>query len=180
MPTGYQIGDPRACYFLTLQVVDWVDVFSRKRYRDIVIESLKYCRQHKGLKLYGYVVMTNHVHFLCACPDGNLSSTLGDMKKFTSRLIRESIQNEPESRRDWMLALFARAARSQARSDQFQVWTHENHAIECFTTDFSHSKLDYIHLNPVRAGFVEKAEDWLYSSARNFTSLAALMDIDYM
>ena len=59
MSQGYQIGDPRECHFLTLQVVDWLDVFTRKSYRDIFIESLKYYRANKGLYVYAYVVMSN-------------------------------------------------------------------------------------------------------------------------
>lgn len=50
MPTGYQIKDQQAAYFVTVQVVHWADIFSRKIYRDIVIESLDYCGKHKGLE----------------------------------------------------------------------------------------------------------------------------------
>lgn len=64
MSTGYQLYDQHAVYFVTFTIVDWVDLFSRKIYRDIVMESLAYCCREKGLEVYGYVIMTNHVHLL--------------------------------------------------------------------------------------------------------------------
>src|SRR5690349_7335320 len=101
MSTGYQIYDQHRTYFITCTVVDWVDVFSRRTYRDMVIDSLQYCVKEKGLLLYGYVIMTNHVHMLARSNTGKLSDTLRDFKKFTSYSILKEIQNEPESRREW-------------------------------------------------------------------------------
>ena len=178
MPQGYQIGDPRECHFLTLQVVDWVDVFTRERYRKVLVESLAYCRQAKGLHVYGYVMMSNHVHLLLHTPEGNLSDVLRDFKAFTSKRILNLIETGPESRREWMMTRFAFAARNNQRASDRQFWTHENHAMECTTEPFFFSKLDYIHQNPVRAGLVEAPEHYLYSSARNYHGLSALLDID--
>jgi REP element-mobilizing transposase RayT len=71
MPTGYQIKEQDQLYFITLQVVDWVDVFTRQVYRDIVIENLKYCQEHKGLVIYAYVIMSNHIHLLVQSSNGS-------------------------------------------------------------------------------------------------------------
>jgi REP element-mobilizing transposase RayT len=78
MSTGYQIYDQRATYFITCTIVDWVDVFTRNIYRDIVIDSLKFCIEQKGLRVYGYVIMTNHVHMIVASSTGKLSDTIRD------------------------------------------------------------------------------------------------------
>jgi hypothetical protein len=51
-------------YFLTFQVVGWADVFSRKVYRDFILENLTYSRNEKGLYLYGFVIMSNHIHLV--------------------------------------------------------------------------------------------------------------------
>jgi REP element-mobilizing transposase RayT len=64
MPTGYQIKDQHALLYVTLQVVYWVDIFTRKTYRDIAIESLQYCQQEKGLEIYAFVIMSNHIHLV--------------------------------------------------------------------------------------------------------------------
>ncbi|MBS1586616.1 MAG: transposase [Bacteroidetes bacterium] len=167
MSTGYQIEDQYGTYFLTFTIVDWVDVFSRKNYRDIVVDALDYCIKNKQLKLYGYVVMTNHVHLIARSERGALSDTVRDLKKYTARKILEAIQNEPESRREWLLHRFAWNADQNKRSSDHQVWTHENHAIHIYSEDFFRQKLNYIHQNPVRAGWVEGENDYVYSSAKS-------------
>ncbi len=87
MSTGYQIKDQESAYYLTLQIVHWVDIFSRKIYRDIVIDSLKYCKKEKGLEIYAYVIMSNHIHLLARGGKGNLSGILRDFKRHTSKRI---------------------------------------------------------------------------------------------
>ena len=180
MPQGYQIYDQSGLYYLTLQVIDWVDVFTRKTYRDIVLESLQYCQKEKGLHLYGYVIMSNHLHLLVMAEHSNLSDVIRDFIKFTASRILQTIENEPESRREWMLKRFEFAAKSHVRNSKYQFWTHENHAIECHTPFFTRQKLNYIHDNPVRAGWVEKPEDWMYSSARNYSGLVGLIEVDFL
>ncbi len=59
---GYKIRDQATPHFLTFNIMGWIDIFSRKRYKDIIIESFKYCKQNKGLQIAAYVIMTNHVH----------------------------------------------------------------------------------------------------------------------
>jgi len=79
MPTGYQIDNQSGLYYLTLQVIDWVDIFTRKNYRDIVLSSFEYCSEHKGLNLWAYVIMSNHVHLIVSTMDSNLSDVLRKM-----------------------------------------------------------------------------------------------------
>jgi REP element-mobilizing transposase RayT len=165
MSTGYQIYDQNGVYFLTFTIVDWVDIFSRKIYKDILINSLQYCIKHKGFMVYCYVIMSNHIHIIMRSNDCKLSDAIRDFKKYTSAKIIEAIQNGPESRRAWLLHRFKWAADHHSRNTTYQVWTHENHAIEIFTNNFFISKANYIHLNPVRAGYVKKEEDYVYSSA---------------
>jgi REP element-mobilizing transposase RayT len=169
MPTGYQILKQESAHFLTFQVVNWVDLFSRKRYRDILVGSLNYCISKKGLIVYSYVIMSNHVHLLIQAEDGSLSALVRDIKKYSSGRILSSIQNDSESRKDWLLKLFSEAAGKHVRNEHFQVWTHENHAEEIYSNKFTWQKVNYIHENPVRAGIVRNAEDYLYSSAVNYS-----------
>ncbi len=178
MPTGYQIVEQSKIHYLTFQIVYWIDVFSRKAYRDLFLESLAYCRQHKSLEVYGYVVMTNHIHLLVRSAAGDLSGTIRDLKKFTSKAIVEALSDDHESRREWILRLLAHAAQRQNKEGKYQLWTHENHAELVYSNNFIEQKLEYIHQNPVRAGFVQKAEDYLYSSARNYAELDAMIEID--
>ena len=178
MPTGYQIKDQDKAHYVTLQIVAWVDIFTRKIYRDIIIDALNYCNRHKQLKIYGYVIMSNHVHLLVRSNNENLSGTLRDFKSFTSKEILKAIEVGPESRDKWMLAIFKNAAIKHKRNSDYQVWTHENHAVEIFSSKFVEQKLDYIHNNPVRAGIVIEPEHYLYSSARDYSGEDGLVDVD--
>ncbi len=179
MSQGYQIINQSAIHYLTFQVVDWVDVFSRQIYRDIVLDSFRYSQKEKGLWLYSYVIMSNHVHLIAASKEGQLSNLVRDIKKFTAAKILKAIETEPESRREWMLKRFEFAARSKSNMTSSQFWTHENHAVEIFSDKFFFQKADYIHQNPVRAGIVAKAPDYLYSSASNFLDRSGLIDVEY-
>ena len=180
MPTGYQIKDQDALYYLTLQVVQWADIFTRQVYRDIIIDSLKYCREQKELELFAYVIMSNHVHKIVRSKNGSLSNTIRDFKRHTSKKILECIKDQSESRRDWLLMIFRYAAKKHKRNNEFQFWTHENHAIELDNNVMIDQCIDYIHMNPVKAGIgiVANPEDYLYSSARNYAEMDNLMEID--
>jgi REP element-mobilizing transposase RayT len=177
MSEGFKIHKQEAAYFLTLQVVYWIDLFSRKRYRDIMIDSLNYCCMKKGLTLYSYVIMTNHIHMIVSADNMNLSAVIRDMKSFTCKQLIASIFNDTESRREWMIKLFRHAASRHKRNTTYQIWTHENHAEECYSPTFTWTRINYIHENPVHAGIVKSAEDYIYSSASDYTGIKGLVPI---
>lgn len=164
-------------HYHTLQVYDWIDIFTRQCYRDIVVESIIYCQKNKGLQVFGYVIMSNHVHLICNSPDGNLSATIRDLKKFTSRKIIESIGNGNENRRKWLLDRFKFHGVKNSRNENYQVWTHENHAVILYSNTFIGEKLNYLHNNPVRSGIVEKPEEYIYSSAKNYADMSGLIEV---
>jgi putative transposase len=89
---GYIILDQQAIYYMTFTVVGWIDVFSRQSYRDIVIDSFKYCQKHKGLHLHAYVIMSNHIHLVVSVDEGHMiSDFVRDCKKFTAKQILDDI-----------------------------------------------------------------------------------------
>jgi len=178
MKEGYIIRDQEKAHFLTLTVVDWIDVFTKQSYRDSIIDSFKFCIKNKEMILYGYVIMSNHIHMIVQSNIGKLSDLIRDFKKFTSQKILEKIQNETESRREWLLERFRLATKTHSRNKKYQFWQYGNHAIEIYTDKFMWSKLDYIHLNPVRAGIVAKASDYIYSSAGNYVNNKGLLKIE--
>ncbi|HRG69460.1 MAG TPA: hypothetical protein PLS73_11455 [Saprospiraceae bacterium] len=180
MSTGYKIDNQDGFYFLTFQVINWVDIFTRKIYCDILIESFNHCRKNKGLQIWAYVIMSNHVHAILSARENNLSDIKRDFKRHTATQILRQIKSVSESRRKWMLHLFKTAAEKHQRNSEFQFWTHENHAIYLETMPFLMQKMAYIHENPIRAGWVEKAEDWLYSSQRNYLSMESALEIDLL
>ena len=170
MGEAYHIKDPFAKYFLTFQIVNWIDIFTRKTYRDIVVQSFNYCIKEKRLVIYAWVIMSNHIHCIVSSTPGQLSNTIRDLKTFTAKQIIKSIQENGESRKEWMLIQFKQSGLE--KSQQYQLWTHENHAIEInpYQPMFMKSKINYIHQNPVRAGIVSKPEEYTYSSANQYNT----------
>ena len=125
-------------YYLTLTVVDWVDVFTRPAYRHIIVDALKHCQQHKGLELYAWCLMSNNLHLIAAAKDNyHLSNILRDFKKHTSRTIVEAIlKHENESRRKWMLHRFAFAGAVDPKITNFKFWQDGNEAKEITSNNF--------------------------------------------
>ena len=177
--TSYRIGNQTALHYLTIATVNWIDVFTGKKYRDVLIESLAYCRKEKGLELYGYVIMSNHVHLIARAKEGfELSNILRDFKKHTAKQIIKLIQTEPESRREWLLQVMQEHGKDNSKNKTYQLWRNDNHPIALHSNEVIQQKLNYIHQNPVEAGIVEKQEDYLYSSARNYSELTSVLEID--
>jgi REP element-mobilizing transposase RayT len=166
---GYKIIDQGGIYYVSFGVVEWVDVFTRKDYKDIVIESLQYCQQEKGLVIYSWCIMSNHAHLIISVKEKNVSDVLGDFKKHTSKQIIKAIKEHPgESRREWVLKIFKEAGEKNSRNSNYQFWQQDNQPKVIYTPTFAAQKLEYIHNNRVDAGIVEKAEEYIYSSARNY------------
>ena len=158
MAETYRIYDPGGVYFVTFTVHQWVDVFTRPLYVELLLENLRYCQQNKGLQIYSWVVMSNHCHFILSVNTGNLADLIRDFKKHTAKVLVKAIENnDKESRREWLPLILKKDGR-------IWFWEAGYHGEEIRTKPFFDSKMRYIHLNPVRAGLVEKEEEYLWSS----------------
>ena len=174
----YYISNQHNTYFITCTIVKWIDLFTRPVYKEIVVNSLNYCVKQKGLRLNGWVLMTNHLHFIGRCEEPKkMSDFLRDFKKFTSKELADAIMLYPESRREWLLDKFSFEARRTRRAENYKIWKDDNHAIEMVDISFL-QKLNYIHDNPVRSGIVENPEDYLYSSARDYAGFKGLVELE--
>lgn len=144
----------------------------------IIIDSLKHCIEHKGLILNGWVIMTNHIHFIGRCEEPHkISDFLRDFKKFTSKKIATTIKEIPESRRDWLLDKFNFEARKTLRAENYKIWQDDNHPVNLQEID-ALKKLYYIHNNPVKAEIVEFPEHYIYSSAKDYAGFQGLLKIE--
>jgi REP element-mobilizing transposase RayT len=181
MSRKYKFGDSDKLYFISFAVVNWIDVFVRKEYKDILIEGWKYCQQHKGLEIYGWIIMPSHVHMIISSKENKLEDIVRDMKSHTSTKMKKEIKNYVgESRREWMLQMMEKAGKENGNNNDWQFWQQHNKPIQIMNIEMFHETLDYIHNNPVEAGFVEKTEDWLYSSARNFYGKKGLIELSFI
>jgi putative transposase len=174
------ILEQRGCCYLTLNVVDWVDIFIRPVYKQVIVESLNYFIEKKGITVFAWCLMTNHLHLMVQADQGyGLSSIINDLKKFTSRLILEDIDVEPDSRRKWMLEKFQQSSESLKLMEKFQVWQTCTNPVYIDLNDSSQvkSQLDHIHCNPVRDRIVMLPEDYLYSSAGDYSGIKGLVNV---
>ncbi|RKR85448.1 REP element-mobilizing transposase RayT [Mucilaginibacter gracilis] len=154
-------------YFLTITVVDWVDVFTRKELAAVIVDALNYCIEHKGLQVYAWCLMPSHLHLIASTNNDEilLSDVMRDFKKFTSKEVVKTIQLIPESRREWLLNKFEFAGRYNPKIKNYKFWQDGLHPIEVTSNKFTDQKLNYIHQNPVEAGIVYSAKDYILSSA---------------
>ena len=125
----YRIFDNDRPYFITITVVDWIDVFLRKNHKLALLESLQYCQKNKGLEIFAWCLMPSHIHLIVRATDGfQLSDIIRDFKRHTSKVIIDQIKEEPESRREWMLASFKKAAMESVKTMEYK--RHYGHCSE--------------------------------------------------
>lgn len=167
---GYKIVNQNHIHFITPTIVGWLDVFTRKIYKDVIVDSLNYCVEHKGLSVHAYVIMSNHLHLVVSAKEGfGLSEIIRDFKSHTARqMIKELVENATESRREWMLRLLKYYAKYNSNNKKYQLWKRDNHPVELVSNLWIGRKIAYTHQNPVRAGIVSSAEDYVYSSAKDY------------
>lgn len=171
MSSKYKVSDSSIPHFVTFSVVGWVDVFSREQYKEIMVESLRYCMEHKGLTLHAWVIMTNHVHLIISSKTAKLEELVRDIKKFTSKQIVAAIRENPEeSRKEWMLNLFRFTGANNKKNKEFQFWKQDYHPVELTTNEMMNQRLSYLHENPVRSGLVWEAWHYKYSSAIDYNT----------
>lgn len=182
MSSKYKFGDPAAPHFVTFSTIQWVDALSRPQYKDIIIDSLKYCQGNKGLIIHAYVVMSNHIHLILSVEgENNLSDIMRDFKTYTSKTLLATIEsNTQESRRSWMMWLFKAAGQRNANNKYYQFWQQDNRPKELSSNAMMEQKLDYIHENPVNEGLVYEPEGYVYSSAIDYSGGKGLLDVELL
>ncbi|RKR82991.1 REP element-mobilizing transposase RayT [Mucilaginibacter gracilis] len=181
MSRNYKFHTQEKPHFITFSVVKWIDAFTRIQYREILLDSIKYCQQNKGLEVYAWVVMSNHVHMIIGTQNLPMQGIIRDLKKHTSKSIVKVIrENEQESRRDWLIWMFEREGKRNPNNEVHQFWQQDNHPIELYSNEVMQQKLDYIHNNPVKAGWVDEPQHYLYSSARDYGGGKGLLDVILM
>lgn len=178
MSRNYKFHNPEGLYFVSFAVVEWLDVFTRNIYKDILLDSLRFCQNEKGMEIAAWCIMTNHVHLVFRSVNGvRPELLLGDFKRYTSRkVVKAIIENPKESRKEYLLSVFKKAAERSSNVRHNQFWRHDNKPIELWSNKVIQEKINYIHQNPVVEGLVYKAEDYVYSSAADYAGVKGLLD----
>ncbi|WP_440810939.1 REP-associated tyrosine transposase [Pseudomonas syringae] len=168
----YTITEPEKPHFLTCTVVEWLPLFTRPALVDILLNAWRYQQAHQGLQLFGYVVMENHLHFVAQAPA--LDKCVSSFKSFTARQIVETLE---KSKAESTLQRLRFVKRIHKTDRVYQVWQEGTHAELVWNEKVMRQKLDYIHHNPVKRGYVDVGEHWRYSSARDYEGQRGLIDI---
>ena len=178
MTCNYKFHNAEGAYFVSFAVVEWIDVFTRNEYKDILLESLTFSQQNKGLEVYAWCIMTNHLHLVFkSVEEHKPENPLGDFKRFTSKKnVQVIIDNPAESRKEWLLEQFKKAADQSSNVKNYQFWRHDNKPIELWSNKVIAEKINYIHNNPVEKGLVFRPEDYVYSSSRDYSGEKGLLN----
>ena len=173
MRSKYKIYDNDNIYFLTSTIVEFIPVFVDSTICNIIIESLSFYRKNKNMRIYAYVIMDNHFHLIAQ--SGSLSNDMRNIKRYTARKIINYFEMKEKR---WVLNQFSYWKKHHKRESNYQIWQEGFHPQEISDEEMLIQKTNYIHNNPVKRGLVSKAEDWIYSSARNYKGFNGVMDID--
>jgi putative transposase len=163
MRSRYRINNPDVAHFITSTVVAWLPIFTKAARCDIIVESLQHCRQHKALKIYGWVILDNHLHAIVSAPD--LSRVIADFKRHTARRLIEQLESE---HCEWLLHQLHYRRASHKVESAHQVWQEGSHPQSILSDEIMLQKLTYLHNNPVNRGLVALPEHWRYSSAHEW------------
>ena len=174
MSRKYKFHNPNGIYFISFAVQFWIDLFTRNEYRGILLDDLQYRQQNDGLVIHAWCIMTNHVHLvISASSTKSPQSILRDFKSRTTKKLIEAIKSHPqESRREWLLEKFF-----VEKVNGYRLWRADNKPIEIWSNYIIDQKVNYLHNNPVEGGFVFKAEEYVYSSARDYAGEAGYLKV---
>ena len=177
MSEKYKFNDSQGIYFVTSTVVHWIDLFTRKECKRIILESLQYCQGQKGLVIHGWCLMESHLRLIISTIGEPLEAILRDFKKHTSRQLVKTLPEINESRKEWLLRAFTKAGANLKWIQHYEVSQDSNHPLFLGTNYFQAQKLNYLYQNPVESEIVEEPEQDLYSSARDYAGNAGLLKI---
>jgi putative transposase len=170
--TRYEIHEKDQPHFLTCTIVGWLPIFTRQETVNIVLDSWRFLQKENRLTLYGFVVLENHLHLIASAPD--LSKEIGDFKSFTARRIIDYLTEQKVT----TLLQQLRFWKNHYKVDrEYQLWQEGSHPQQILDDKMMLQKLEYIHLNPVKRGFVDDAIHWRYSSARNYHGMPGLIEV---
>ncbi|MBN2348427.1 MAG: transposase [Bacteroidales bacterium] len=179
MSRKYKFKNNEGIYFISFATICWIDVFIRDIYFAEFAESLEYCRKNKGLELFSWCIMPSHVHLIFRDKNKDPGKLIKELKTYTSKKLQKLIQENPkESRKSWMLLMMEQAGLKNSNVKNRQFWQQHNHPVELWSAEIIQQKVDYIHNNPVVAGFVTEPHFWKYSSATNFNGETGIIEID--
>ena len=166
----YKITNPEQAHFITLTVLHWIPVFTRPETVKILLDGLTYLSK-EGLKVYAYVILENHCHLVVQ------SKALDhDIARYKSYTAKQMIQYLSQNGVRQILEQLAFYKKAHKNDRAYQFWQEGVHPELIQNDEMMRQKIEYIHLNPVKRGYVDKAEHWRYSSARDYLGQQGMLE----
>jgi len=170
--TRYKIYNKGQPHFLTATIVEWIPLFTNPEITSLVLDSLHFLQKERQVVLYAYVIMEHHLHLIASSPD--LTRSIKEFKSFTARKIIDYVQARGFI---GLLEKLHDAKEEPKTKSMYQVWQEGSHPQEIYGEKMLIQKIEYIHNNPVRRGYVDEAGYWRYSSARTYEGMEGLLEV---
>lgn len=168
----YRIVEIHKPHFMTCTVVQWLPLFSSRTTAQFLLDSMVFMQEYRGVIIYAYVILENHLHLIAE--GDNLAKKMGQFKSYTARCIIDYLEEKKATNTLKMLNFYK--LRYKADRDH-QLWQEGSHPIAILNMDVMRQKVQYIHKNPVKRGFVDEPLHWRYSSARNYAGQEGLIPV---
>jgi REP element-mobilizing transposase RayT len=169
----YKIYEPTHPHFITCTILHWLPIFTNQKSVQIVIDSLKFLQTQDNLKVYAYVILENHLHLVVQSDD--LSKTMESFKKFTANEILKLLKQENVHT---LLDQFKFYKKAHRKDKEYQIW-EEGYQPKLIQNDaIMKNKIEYIHNNPIKRGYVDEDWHWRYSSARDYRGIQGLIKVE--
>ena len=169
----YKIYEPIAPHFITCTILHWIPIFTRVETTDIIYESLKYLQKSDNLKLHAYVILENHLHLVASSDDIGKS-----MRKFKTHTAKEILKYLQEKNVKTILEQLAFYKKAHKKNATYQLWQEGIQPKLIVNEKMMIDRINYIHHNPVKRGYIDDAKCWRYSSARNYKDMDGLIEIE--
>lgn len=165
-------------YYITFTVTGWIDVFTQKDHITMLLESIEYCQKNKGLQLFAWCLLPSRLHMIVDVAEPfQLWEIVRDLKKFTAKKLESALQEETETKREWLLDKLSFYGRYNANNQYFKLWQEGYRPIELYSQKFFLQKLDYIHSIPVKELIVAHPWEYNLSSAKNYVGMEGLLQV---
>ena len=169
----YKIYEPTHPHFITCTVVNWIPLFTRKESVEILLETFRYLQKDEDFKLYAYVILENHIHIVAQSND--IAKSMARFKNHTAKEMLRLLKKENVKTILEQLSFYKKAHKTDR---EYQVWQDGIQPKLMQNDAMMKNKIDYIHHNPVKRGYVDDAMHWRYSSARDYEGVQGLLGIE--
>ncbi len=169
----YRVYEPTAPHFITCTILHWIPIFTRTQTTDIIFSSLKYLQENDNLKIHAYVILENHLHLVVQSDD--IAKSIAKFKSFTARAIINYLKQENAKTILDKLTFYKKAHKV---SSEFQLWQEGSQPKQILSEAMMLEKINYIHHNPIKRGYVDEAVHWRYSSARDYEGVSGLIGVE--